>query len=59
MKTTVRKSFLLVTSLAIFAVSASAEQPAYPVKVSENSRYFVDQKGNPVFWLGYTGPLKE
>jgi len=26
----------------------------YPVKVSENGRYFVDQKGNPVFWLGTT-----
>ena len=54
MKTTVRKIILLVTSLAIFADSAPAEQPAYPVKVSENSRYIVDQKGNPVFWLGTT-----
>ena len=26
----------------------------HPVKVSENGRYFVDQKGNPVFWLGTT-----
>jgi hypothetical protein len=26
----------------------------YPVKVSENGRYFVDQKGKPVFWLGTT-----
>lgn len=26
----------------------------YPVKVSENGRYFVDQKGSPVFWLGTT-----
>jgi hypothetical protein len=24
------------------------------VKVSENGRYFADQKGNPVFWLGIT-----
>jgi hypothetical protein len=28
--------------------------PVYPVKVSENGRYFVDQKGEPVFWLGTT-----
>jgi hypothetical protein len=26
----------------------------YPVKVSANRRYFVDQKGEPVFWLGTT-----
>jgi hypothetical protein len=26
----------------------------YPLKVSENGRYFVDQKNNPVFWLGTT-----
>lgn len=29
-------------------------EPVYPVKVSENGRYFVDQNGNPVFWLGTT-----
>lgn len=26
----------------------------HPVKVSENGRYFVDQKDRPVFWLGTT-----
>jgi hypothetical protein len=26
----------------------------HPVSVSENHRYFVDSKGNPVFWLGTT-----
>ena len=26
----------------------------HPVKVSQNGRYFVDRKGNPVFWLGTT-----
>ncbi len=26
----------------------------FPVKVSENGRYFVDQEGSPVFWLGTT-----
>jgi len=54
MKTTFRKTMLSVTSLAIFATSVLAEQPAYPVKVSENKRYIVDQKGKPVFWLGTT-----
>jgi len=45
---------LVVPSLLIIAASAPAEQPVYPIKVSENRRYFVDQKGNPVFWLGTT-----
>ena len=54
MRTTIRKTILSVTSLAIFTTSALAEQPAYPVKVSENKRYIVDQKDNPVFWLGTT-----
>jgi hypothetical protein len=54
MKTTIKKIILLLPSLLIFAVSAVAEQPVYPVKVSENGRYFVDQNGNPVFWLGTT-----
>ena len=26
----------------------------HPLKVSANGRYFVDQKGDPVFWLGTT-----
>jgi len=54
MKTVIKRIILAVASLAIFVVSALAEQPAYPVKVSENKRYIVDQKGNPVFWLGTT-----
>ncbi len=29
-------------------------EPVYPVRISENRRYFVDQRGNPVFWLGTT-----
>jgi hypothetical protein len=44
-------------SLVIVSVSmavAAAERPAWPVKVSDNGRYFVDQKGSPVFWLGTT-----
>jgi len=34
--------------------TGGAEGPVYPVKVSPNGRYFVDQKGRPVFWLGTT-----
>lgn len=36
------------------AFIAVAAEPLYPVRVSENKRYFVDQKGTPVFWLGTT-----
>ena len=34
-----------------------ASAPVYPIKVSDNHHYFVDQKGNPFFWLGDTGWL--
>ena len=47
-----------LTVLAVFSSLAgsvvAAERPVYPVKVSDNGRYFVDQKGQPVFWLGTT-----
>ena len=43
---------------AVIAVNGAAHSPAaepvYPLKVSQNGRYFVDQKGEPVFWLGST-----
>jgi len=54
MKSTVKRFGLSALTLFIFAAGAPAEQPAYPVKVSENGRYFVDQNGRPVFWLGIT-----
>ena len=34
--------------------SRIGQKPVLPVKVSENGRYFVDQNGLPVFWLGTT-----
>jgi hypothetical protein len=40
--------------LLVVAVSATAGEPVYPVKVSANGRYIVDQRGDPVFWLGTT-----
>ena len=54
METRAKKIILSAASLLIFAASALAQEPAYPVKVSENGRYFVDQKGTPLFWLGIT-----
>src|SRR5215468_7082633 len=47
---------LAIFLLALFCGGAahSAEARAFPVKVSENGRYFIDQKGEPVFWLGTT-----
>jgi len=54
MQTRTQRIILSAASLLIFAASALAQEPAYPVKVSENGRYFVDQKGTPVFWLGIT-----
>ena len=36
------------------AVAQPATQPVYPARVSENGRYFIDQKNQPVFWLGTT-----
>jgi len=48
-------TILLVVFLSAEALAtAAAERPVWPVKVSENGRYFVDQKGTPVFWLGTT-----
>ena len=35
-----------------WATTSLAAEPVYPLKVSDNHRYFVDQKGDPVFWLG-------
>ena len=36
------------------ACGVLAGEAVYPAKVSPNGRYFVDQKGEPVFWLGTT-----
>ncbi len=38
----------------VIPVVTKGRQPMYPVKVSSDRRYFVDQKGEPVFWLGTT-----
>jgi len=54
METTIKSFGLSALTLLISTVGAAAEQRVYPVKVSENGRYFVDQNGSPVFWLGIT-----
>jgi hypothetical protein len=51
---TIRRVILLVQLFLIVAVSAAAAKPVFPVRVSENRRYFIDQKNDPVFWLGTT-----
>lgn len=54
MRRTIGSIILLMPSLLILAVNVLAKEPVYPIKVSENGRYFVDQNGDPVFWLGTT-----
>lgn len=43
-----------VFGLLVLASMAQAAEPVYPPKVSANSRYFVDQNGEPIFWMGTT-----
>ncbi len=54
-RTIIRPGWLcvLLASLAL-GNAASAGEPVYPVKVSESGRYFTDQNGEPLFWLGTT-----
>ncbi len=44
----------LALATMLLTTSSLAEEAIYPLRVSENGRYFVDQKGRPVFWLGTT-----
>jgi len=44
---------ILFASL-LAAGSIEAGEPVFPIKVSPNGRYIVDQRGDPVFWLGTT-----
>jgi hypothetical protein len=54
MEIAAKKIILLVSTLFISVSSASVGEPVYPLKVSDNGRYFVDRNGNAVFWLGTT-----
>jgi len=48
------RRIVFVLGVLLLAPNVQAGEPVYPVKVSPNGRYFVDQKGEPVFWLGTT-----
>lgn len=53
------KTVWTALSAMLFCPAASqaadtAQQTAFPIKVSQNKRYFADQSGKPVFWLGTT-----
>jgi len=54
MRRIVKPVTLLLVSLFIVGPVIASERPVYPIKVSDNGRYFVDQEGKPVFWLGTT-----
>ena len=54
MSAIMKKVMLLLVMLLVVGAMASAQAAALPIKVSENGRYFVDQNGTPVFWLGTT-----
>ena len=44
--------FILITWA--IALTGMAQQPVFPVKISENGRYITDRSNKPVFWLGTT-----
>ena len=54
MNSLMKKLVLLLALFLVVGSIASAQSAPLPVKVSENGRYFVDQNGTPVFWLGTT-----
>jgi hypothetical protein len=54
MRTAMRRSVWAAMALFLMAAFAPGQEPVYRVKVSPNGRYFVDQNGQPVFWMGTT-----
>ena len=54
MRQTAKVIVSVIVCLSMTSIVVAAERPVWPVKVSDNHRYFVDQKGSPVFWLGTT-----
>jgi hypothetical protein len=47
-------SICFIILFILFALVVGAQRPVFPVKVSENGRYIIDQNNKPVFWLGTT-----
>jgi len=54
MKKMILSAVALIISFPLFGDTAMSRDPAYPVKISEDGRYFLDRSGNPVFWIGTT-----
>ena len=54
MKTTLKTIDLWTLCASLSAGVSLGGEPQYPVKASEHERYFMDQRGDPVFWLGTT-----
>jgi hypothetical protein len=54
MQTFRSKIALAALSCLLCVTTARTGEPTYPVKVSESGRYFTDQRGEPLFWLGTT-----
>jgi hypothetical protein len=50
----VRRLLLLIAFVVSYSSALLAAPIGWPVQVSPNGRYFVDQEGQPVFWLGTT-----
>lgn len=49
-----KRTLIPAPLMLLLLACASGAQTDYPVKVSENGRYFTDRNDNPVFWLGTT-----
>jgi hypothetical protein len=54
MRTAFKNIVFLMLCVGTLVIPALTQEPVYPVRVSKNGRYFVDQKGEPIFWLGTT-----
>jgi hypothetical protein len=54
MKRMIKPVTMPLVSLSIVGPVIAGGRPVHPIKVSDNGRYFVDQEGKPVFWLGTT-----
>ena len=54
MKLLLHAGWLVAAALILGPVPTPGAELVYPVKISDNGRYFVDQKDQPVFWLGTT-----
>ena len=54
MKTTIISIILLAAFSLLSEMNLQGGDPVFPVRVSENGRYFTDQNGTPFFWMGTT-----